>query len=141
MLAVGRYATHLERFYRHFPREQVRIYLYEDYRADPRGLLHDIFSFLGVRTDQPINLAARYNEPTLPRFRWLHGLRLRALAGIPLLSRLPGPLRRMARLLYHQPRPRVILDSDDRRIVVDYYREEIVRTAELIGRDLSAWLK
>ena len=33
------------------------------------------------------------------------------------------------------------MDPTDRRMVVDYYREEIRRTAELIGRDLSAWLR
>ncbi|MBI4503413.1 MAG: sulfotransferase [Gemmatimonadetes bacterium] len=34
-LGIDRYATNLRRFFELFPREQMRIYLYEEYRADP----------------------------------------------------------------------------------------------------------
>src|SRR5882724_5885194 len=43
----GLYATQLGRFLDIFPRNQVRIYLYESYRADPRAVLRDILAFLG----------------------------------------------------------------------------------------------
>jgi len=33
------------------------------------------------------------------------------------------------------------MDAADRRMAIDYYRDEILRTADLIGRDLSAWLR
>jgi hypothetical protein len=33
------------------------------------------------------------------------------------------------------------MDPADRRMVVDYYRGEIERTADIIGRDLSPWLR
>jgi hypothetical protein len=34
-----------------------------------------------------------------------------------------------------------VIDPDDRRMVIDYYRDEIRRTEDLIGTDLSAWLR
>lgn len=52
-LDCGLYATHLQQYFQGFPREQVRIYLYEDYRADARAVLRDIFGFLGVCGDPP----------------------------------------------------------------------------------------
>jgi hypothetical protein len=33
------------------------------------------------------------------------------------------------------------MNPADRRMVIDYHRDEIVRTAELLGRDLTAWLR
>ena len=32
------------------------------------------------------------------------------------------------------------MDPEDRRFLVDYYREDIGRLASLLNRDLSAWL-
>jgi len=33
------------------------------------------------------------------------------------------------------------MDPEDRQMVIDSYRDEVLRTADLIGRDLSAWLR
>jgi hypothetical protein len=33
------------------------------------------------------------------------------------------------------------MDPADRRAIIDHYRDEILQTSELIGRDLSAWLR
>jgi hypothetical protein len=33
------------------------------------------------------------------------------------------------------------MDPQDRRYLVDYYRDDIQHLAALLGRDLSAWLR
>jgi hypothetical protein len=33
------------------------------------------------------------------------------------------------------------MNPDDRRMVIDYYRDELLRTQDLIGVDLSRWLR
>jgi hypothetical protein len=33
------------------------------------------------------------------------------------------------------------MDPADRALVIDHYRDEILRTGDLIDRDLSAWLR
>lgn len=116
-LGVGRYATHLGRYFDAFPPEQLRIFLYEEYRADPRAVLRHAFEFLGVRPDHPVDVSRRLNQTMVPRFP------------------------RLARRLWRRPPASVGLDPADRRLVVGYYADEIRRTAKLIGRDLSAWLR
>ncbi len=140
-LDCGLYATQLQPFLELFPREQIRIYLYEDYRADARAILRDIFGFLDVNADHPIDLSRRYNETMAPRFPVLHRLRQRMLGQTPLTAWLPAPLRRTLRGIYNRGKGHYALAPDDRRLVIDYYRDEILRTQELIGRDLSAWLR
>jgi hypothetical protein len=56
-------------------------------------------------------------------------------------SWLPAPAGRALRRLYNRGRESFPLDPDDRRMAIDYYRDEILRTADLLGRDLSAWLR
>lgn len=137
----GRFATHLQRFFDTFPREQIRIYLYESLRTDAPALVRDMLAFLGVDTDQPIDVSRRHQESVVPRFPALDRLRRRVLGGVALTSWLPAPAGRALRQIYNRGRGSFPLDPDDRRMVVDYYRDEILRTADLIGRDLSAWLR
>lgn len=136
----GRYATHLGRFLELFPREQVRIYLYDSYRTDAPAVLRDIFGFLGVNRDQPIDMSFRHNVTMMPRFPTLHGIRRKLLGKTPLVAWLPAPAGRTLYRLYNKPRGRQTMDPADRQLVVDYYRDEILRTQELIGKDLSSWL-
>ena len=141
IVGAGQYATHLERWGGIWPRERMRIYLYDDYRADPHAILRDLFEFLEVQPDFPISLARRHNETTVPRFQHLHALRQRMFAGAALPAWFPEGARRALQGLYRRARADVTMDPADRRMAVDYYRDEIERTAALIGRDLSAWLR
>lgn len=137
----GQYATHLQRFFDLFPRHQLRIYLYEEYTADPKAALRDMFGFLGVDPEYPIDVSRRHNESVVARNRLLFALRHRVLGDSPSPRWIPEPIRRLVRRAYTGPRPRATMDPDDRRLVIDHYRDEILRTGELIGRDLSAWLR
>jgi hypothetical protein len=141
-LDVGRYATHLQRFFAAFPPPQRSIHLYEEYASDPPRVLRSLFAFLAVNPDQRVDVSRRERAPAVPRYPRLHALRQQLLGGGPLLGRwMPEGLKRAIRRVYHRPRAEVRMSPDDRRMVVDYYREEILRTADLIGRDLSAWLR
>ena len=64
--AMGRYADQLARYYEVFPREQVKVVIYCDFRADPRGVIADILRFLEVDETFPIDDSTRHN-PGLPR--------------------------------------------------------------------------
>jgi hypothetical protein len=137
---AARYATHLERFAAIWPRHQLRMYLYDDYRVNPRTVLQDLLAYLGVDPTAPIDLSGRRNETVSPRFPRLAAVRRRLFGDASLTKWLPEPARRILRPLYRvRPQDRRI-DPVDRRMVIDYYREEILRTGDLIGRDLSAWL-
>ena len=138
---VGLYATNLRRFFRHFPRSQFSIHLYEDFCSEPATVCREIFAFLGVDPEFPVDVSVRVNEPLLPRSPTLQALRL-SLAGSRSLSGfVPAPLRDILRRSLRKPRSRETMDPADRRAIIDHYRDEILQTSELIGRDLSAWLE
>jgi hypothetical protein len=46
------YAEHLQRYLDHFDREQIYVYVYEDFKADNQKTLDEIFTFLNVDSIQ-----------------------------------------------------------------------------------------
>lgn len=140
ILDAGRYATNLRRFFEYFPRRHFSIQLYQDFRNEPGTVCREIFAFLGVDSDYPVDISLRVNEPLLPRWPILQTLRLSLFGSLPLSKFVPAPGRDFLRRSLRKPRSRETMNSADRRTINDYYRDEIMQTSELIGRDLSGWL-
>ncbi len=142
--AEGFYQVCLSRYYELFGREQVRVYLYEDLGDDPRGVMRDVYRFLGVDASFEPDTSRRHNPSGVPKNRLL----------MSVLKR-PNPLKAAARsLLPRKARARLSsalqernlseappLDPQARRRLVGLYQEDVLALQDLIGRDLSAWLR
>jgi hypothetical protein len=140
-LMAGDYATHLQRFFDVFPREQIQVHLYEEYCADERAVVRSIFAFLSVDPDHAIDMSLRHNPTVVPRFSVLERVRRRFLGRAPFPRWFPSGARgAVRRALYRRLPPRRTIDAADRALVIDYYRSEILRAGDLIGRDVSGWL-
>jgi hypothetical protein len=144
----GFYHTHLERYFDRFDAGQIRIYLYEDFTADPVGFTQDICRFLGVDDSFVPDTAMKYNVSGMPRNKALHRAlakrfwRPRQTRG--LLNRVfPDPIKRsiQAKLLQLNLRAKPELSPEVRKQFCDEYREDILRLQDLLGRNLSAWLE
>jgi len=136
------YGAMLARYFALFPREQIRVILLEDLDKAPQATMRALYGFLGVDADfVPPDLLKVANPGGEPRSKLLHGLlsdpRLRQFSRAFLPSGLVERLRSLrSRNLEKQP-----LGAEDRRAALDFFRDDILRTQELIGRDLSAWLR
>jgi hypothetical protein len=139
----GFYAAQLKPYFQVFRREQLRIYLYEDYVADPVGLIQDIFRFLNVDDTFVPDMSVRHNESNIPRSRALQVYLLEPRAAKNLLKQfVPTRLSRsvgdrLRRLnLTKPPCP-----AEDRRQLTGGYREDIIELQDMLQRDLSHWLE
>lgn len=63
---MGFYAAQLERYYRHFSPEQIRVYLYDTLQEEPLEVIADILHFLGVDETFTPDISVRYNAPGIP---------------------------------------------------------------------------
>jgi len=133
-LALGNYFEQVSRYKSCFPAEQLHITLYEDLQANYPAWFAGVLSFLDVNSNfvpQPVEVPSK---PHVPRFGWTGGLKKIAKAV------LPPRLRTSAKhLAYRGVLPQ--LKHEDRAVLVNYYRDDILRLQDLIGRDLSAWLQ
>lgn len=141
-LRRGFYAAQLKPYFNLFKREQLRIYLYEDYVGDPAGFIQDIFRFLNVDDSFVPDTSVRHNVSAIPRSRALQTFLTepRPVKNLfkPLLParwsrRVGGRLRRLN--LTKPPLPEEL-----RRQMIEVYREDIIELQGMLGRDLSHWL-
>ena len=139
----GFYAAQLRRYFERFRREQLRVYLYEDYVADPAGMMRDVFRFLGVDDSFVPDMSVRHNESKFPRSRALQVFLTEQRAAKNLLKPLlpAGWSRRIGDQLRRRNLTRPQLPEGERRSLIEVYREDVAELQEMLGRDLSGWLK
>jgi hypothetical protein len=139
-LEFGRYSEQVKRYTTRFPRENLRIYLYEDYKQHPTSILSDIFSFLGVDCQFSPDMSERHHEPTLPRFKWLTFTLKKYGVWSAFKNIVPRDLVPTVKKWASRDK-QTTLDQADRLSLQNYYREDVLRLSDLIERDLSGWLE
>jgi hypothetical protein len=139
LIDLGLYAKHLKTVFNRFPREQVKILLYDDVEHDPEAVLIELFRFLGVSDAfRPSSLRMVYNSASFPSLK--NGLRAKLWALVrPFGSTYFGQWLR--RSLSQQKRSWLERVSvEDRQYLARAFRDDVLQLQDMIGRDLSAWL-
>jgi hypothetical protein len=146
-----RYVDQLRRYHAVFPREQVLVLIYDDFRRDNAGTVRQVVRFLGVDGTEELDVLEA--NPTIGvRSVRLHSLirvlvlgrgpvsgalksTIKAITSARLRKEFVYPLRR--RLVYRYPEPpeeEVMLELRRR------FKGEVVALSEYLGRDLvSLW--
>ena len=138
----GFYYPRLERYFERFSPERIHVLLYDDFASDSRAALGPLFDFIGVDRDVRIDTSTRHNPAEMPRSMLANRILWKAIAlaqaAIPSRWRGSGRVEKLLRRTYRKaPKcPREL-----RRRLRDAYRDDVMATARLIGRDLSRWLE
>jgi hypothetical protein len=134
------YADMLRRYFERFPPEQIEVILLEDLERDPGATMRELYGFLGVDPGFRPDLSKIANPGGEPRSKLLHRLlsdpKLRGVSR----AFFPEPLVERLRALRSRNLAKQPLRPEDRRTAIGFFRDDILRTQDLIGRDLSAWL-
>ena len=141
MLEEGLYYESVKRYLGRFPEENVRIFLYDDYRAEPASVMAEIFRFLRVDSRFTPDMSQRHNEPRMSRFNSI-GRLLKKRGALSRAAKLvPSKLKRPLRKLAVRRHDTVVMTPSDREFLLSYYRDDIEKLQQLLNRDLSAWLR
>ena len=146
----GRYASHLKRWLRYFPSEQILVLLMDDIEKDPSACAKKVYEFLGVDPAfEPTELLERFNKSYANRSRKLLGIK-EALYN---LTRMPGGgwiwkaatslgLRNLYRNVNKVSSELVIPAPAERTLdeLRSEFLPEVRELSELIGRPLDSWL-
>jgi hypothetical protein len=139
---MGFYGEQLERYYELFPREQIRVYIFEDFRANQAALLKDCSEFLGIDPEFSMSREPSPNVSGVPAdgawsrlvlgdSRIKDALRPYVPAGLK-----RGVWRKIARA---NIKPQKV-DPKIRAELLDGYRADILKLQDTLGRDLGVWL-
>ncbi len=133
----GFYARHLERYRACFAASQIKTVLYEQYTAQPQAVLRDLFHFLDVDPDFEVDFSRRHNETWQPRWGRLHATSAPLRAGLR-RALPPGVVKGLRTLTHQRPRP---ITPAERAQALAIYADDIRALQQLLGLDLSAWLR
>lgn len=129
-LAMSQFAAQVERYYRTFGRQAVKVILLEDLAREPERIYAEVLEFLGV-------------DPSFhPAFVVHNATPKPAVPGPG--ARRPLGMDALIRQVLHRPEPArrsggtAPMDCRDRALQ-DLCRADVDRLAALIGRDLSHW--
>jgi hypothetical protein len=139
----GCYARLLTPYFARFPKNQLRIYLYEDWNTQPKQVLQDIYQFLEIEEIYPSEQMGRLNQSMIPRSAGLQHF----LDRLPDWAKrtswlLPGDFRRAIKAKVKSlnqvvPQP---LNPDVRAGLIASYREDILLLQSMLNRSLAHWL-
>ena len=139
----GFYSVQLKRYYNLFPKENIKVYLFEDLVKNPKVTLKDIFKFLNVDENIEIDSSKKSNVSGTPK--GILGFILKKMRYYNLMPKfvisdyLPTFIINLLFKSVYKDTEK--LDSFLRKELTDkYYREEILKLEKLIDRDLSNWL-
>jgi hypothetical protein len=139
----GQYHRQLAEFYSRFPKDQIRIYLYDDLRRDTGAFMADLYRYLGADSNHHPDYSMVFNPSGTPRHQDFYGMvrwvrdRTRFLDSVvPLPVRYPFQKILQKNLL----KPAPPMPPHVRQELKKFYLEEIIKLQDLIGRDLGIWL-
>lgn len=142
-LMIGKYYEQLKRYYDVFPAEQIKIFLFDDYKNNPEQTVKEMFEFLGVNSELEIDTSQKANEGGVPKLKKLNYLLNQSGVISWAKNNLPRSWREpFKKLMYNtkkQDMPR--MTEQERQYLVDYYREDILQLEKLIQKDLQNWLQ
>lgn len=143
----GLYYEQVLRYFETFSREQVRIYLYDDFNRMPQAILKDVFNFLEVSDSWMPDMSVRPNVSGVPKskhlHKWMHSLFLqpniiRATSRKIIPERLRWRVTTQMRTMNMAKRP---MPAEVRPQLINFFRDDIQKLSQLIERDLSHWLE
>lgn len=123
--------------------DQVKVLFYEDFKADPQGVLTEILDFLEV--DRVVlQTSKRENVSGVPRLKFMSQLVLsRSKVKKKLANLLPytlkAPLLNAYRKLNFKQPP--AMKPETREQLKALYREDVMKLEKLLHKDLSNWYR
>ena len=148
---LGQFGKYVEKLLGIFPREQVKMFLFDDFKANPRDVYEDTLAFLGVPSDGrekflPVNASfenrfaflARLFHPPQPVYRVF--MKLVSILGADFMKNVSIVYNRLERL-NTACKPRPAMDATLRARLLEHFRPDIEKLAVIIRRDLSVWLE
>ena len=149
-LLKGKYSEGLKHFLDTFGAEQVKVVLYDELKEDSDRFMQTLYSFIGVDPDFKADTKTKQQTAQVPKNQAINKLLrtknpLRSMAGAVLKTVTTEEQRKglRSRLIAanSQGKEALPLSSEDRALLRDYYRDDILKVQLLLNRELSMWLE
>jgi hypothetical protein len=137
-IETGLYFAQVARYFEAFGRDQVAVFLFEDFAKDPAGMLTSAARHIGVDPEllNLEELGRVYNPTRTPRFKWLYD-GARQVLSLRARSLFPEALRAWLSynpLFYRREKP--AYEEKTAKYLQSIFEPDICRLEELLGAKL-----
>lgn len=141
-VGAGLYHAQMERYYARFPKERIKVFLYDDLK-DQDAFFAELFAFLGVDPAFRPDTEVRHRKASLPKSYALQHLTKNPNAVKTVLKQLV-PQSSRTRLKkwatsWNATAPERLAPEVRRDLFARYFAEDCRRLEPLIGRSLDPW--
>jgi len=144
---IAKYGSQIKNIYNYFPKKNVKIVLFDDFKKDNRQTYQEIISFLNLKDDGRVDFP-RINDAKKPKSNFLNKIVNRPPKFAKYLAKLARKILNKPRLgilntLDHFNREKLDkkpLSEVEKKKLLSIYKEDILETSRLINKDLSLWL-
>ncbi|MGF1491796.1 MAG: sulfotransferase [Microcoleaceae cyanobacterium] len=137
----GYYYNQIKRFQDVFGKDQMRIYLFDDFKKNTLAVVQDMYAYLGVDPDFRPKVEQRHNEHFFSKNQILQSwIEDSSFAKSFVKTVLPDSLReRIVKTVRSANDFKPVMDQDLRQELTTSYNEDILKLQDLIQKDLSSW--
>ena len=148
--SLGLYSEQVKAYMETF--SQVKVILLDDLKNNPEKILSEVYQFLEVdycENDlQQVKTGKVFNESSKPKSKFLTMLLSRQSPWIEAIKStvkifIPDQLVKKIKLGLQKKnkKKQEPMKDETRKKLEDFFREDIIKTQELINKDLSSWLR
>ena len=147
---LGKFSQYIEKLFSIYPREQIKVVLLDDLRADTKAFYEDVLAFLDIPSDgredfEPVNSNFENKSKFLAKL--FHPSPKVYDAFMKTISFFGPGFMEWVSIFYKKverlnttPTKRTDMDPVFRAYLTDYFREDVEKLGKLLERDLSAWM-
>lgn len=134
------YYENIKRFHTVFGRDRVRVILFDDLVAQPVRTMRALFAFLDVDPGFDLKITGISNPGGVPRFKVLHHLLASKTSKEFGRRYLPDALVEGVKRIRNRNLRKQGITQTERAAAAAHFRDDTLRTQDLIGTDLGRWL-
>ncbi|MEM7619673.1 MAG: sulfotransferase [Pseudomonadota bacterium] len=133
---VSQYATKLKVYLELFGVENVGVFLFEDFKADPHKVMSNILTFLGQDPSFTFDMEEKHNAYHMPKSQWVESFRQSTFwKGVR--HRVPASLKNTIKpILDHTEKPDMTREED---LLRQLLRSDVQALESVIGYKIQAW--
>jgi hypothetical protein len=147
VLKKGLYYENLNRYLQIFPREQIKIFTFDEFLKDQKKFMYSLFEFINVDpnftpdTSVIIRKGGKITNHKLETILKSGGFLKSTIKSIIRPFTTPEQRRSLNIKVKNLLTKKEFLSPKYRQNLIDFYREDILKTQELLNIDLSHWLQ
>ena len=138
---LGLYSEQVKRYIDLFSNDRIKIFLFDDLVNDERAVFKTICNFLNIDSGFQFDFETKHNQNTFPKNKWVAAISKQKFIRQFIKNIIPDKIKNRIKKTAFSSKNVPKLSEEDRTTVTALYKDDVLKLAELIRRDLNHWLK